>query len=259
MRNVVYGSPAMSFFVDVAADALGWEKAPGSYVGDCDTCLIVGMYDPPFYTQTLTNTARAKRRIIAWCGTDVQVLTDSDVLPDCTHVCDSDELREELWRKGIDATTVMWPTRHHFAVTPLPEKPLVACYLGSDPLKYGSGILAALGEAMPDVEIIGYMFGQYDAPAMKQLVADSTLYVRLTEHDGSAASAREFMEAGRRALVTHDLAYATRVRRDDLVGLITAVRKALKHPYPDTDASEYWKQQNSVERYLEEMGGVLDA
>jgi len=260
MRNVIYGSPAMQFFVDLGAEVLGYEKALGSYVGDCDLAYIVGLYDPPLYGQTLGNTQRAKRRLIHWCGSDVSMLSDASVLPgDAIHICDSDGLREELWRKGVEATTVMWPTRHHFEVTPLPEKPVVACYLGSNPLKYGTGVLQALGEAMPDVEIIGYMFGQYDSVQMAQLVADSSLYVRLTEHDGSAASAREFMEAGRRALVTHDLEYSVRVKRDDLPGLIRAVRTALSESEPDWDAAAYWSAQNSEERYLAQVEGVLNA
>ena len=44
---------------------------------------------------------------------------------------------------------------------------------------------------------------------------------RTTHHDGGCMSAREFMQAGRRAIVTSELPFARRVRPDDLnLGLV---------------------------------------
>lgn len=262
MRNVVYCPPAMQFFGRLAADALGYELAVGTYVGDCDDCHIVGMYDPPLYDQTLKNTQRAKRRIIHWCGTDVLLLEDGSALPEAIHVCDSNGLRSELWEKGVRATTVMWPTRHHPEVTPFPEKPQIACYLGTQPIKYGVDMLTCLGdvllEDMPDVSVIGYQFGEHGEDGMKQLISDSWLTIRLTHHDGSAASPREFMEAGRRAIVTHELPFAKRIHPDDLNELIRAVKLELKHTEPDLRAAAYWREQNSTSRFLAELKEALD-
>lgn len=255
MRNVVWALPAMRYFAELAADTLGWELALGTPIGDCDTCLIVGMYDPPEYEHTLSMTHRAKRRIIHWCGTDVLMLQDASVLPEAEHLADHQGLVDELLTKGVEAREVMWPTKHHFEVTPLPEKPRIACYVGTDPVKYGAQIFAAIEEAMPEYSFIAYPFGAYDDAQMAELVNDSSIYLRLTAHDGSAASAREFMEAGRRAITTNGIEYAVRVNRHDITGIIAAIRKAAKHTEPDYDAAAYWHEQNSVERYKGEFDG----
>ena len=258
MRGVVYCLPGMRYFGELAASVLGYELSVGGYVGDCDVCHIVGLYDPPNYDKTLSDTVRAKKRVIHWCGSDVSALQDASVLPEAVHVADSEGLVRELHDKGVDAKCVMWPTKHHFPVTPLPETPRIACYLGSDPIRYGSDMLQALGKAMPDTDIIAYMFGQYTPEQMEELVDSSSVYVRLTAHDGSAASAREFMEAGRRAVVTHELEHAKRIRRDDLGQLIVAVKKAIAEKQPDEAAAAYWHEQNAVERFLCDLKGVLD-
>lgn len=257
MRNVVYAVPDMRFFGELAKDALGYELALGNYVGDCDDCHIIGMYDPNGYEATLKNTARAKRRIIHWCGTDVLMLQDASVLPEAVHVADAPWLVEELHGKGVYATTVMWPTRHHFEVMPLPDKPMFACYLGSsNGAAYGSETLQMLAEALPEYGFIGYRYGEYDAEGMAGLVKASTCALRLTHHDGSGASPREFMEAGRYAITSMPLPFATRVRPDDLVGLIKACRQVAARKQPDAEAAGYWAAQNSEARFLAEMGEV---
>lgn len=256
MRNVIFAVPAMAYFAELARDVLGWELMLGAPVGDCDTCLIIGMYDPPDYDFTLRCTHRAKKRIIHWCGTDVLMLQDASLLPDAIHIADHQGLADELAAKGVDASEVMWPTKHHFEVTPLPKKPKIACYVGSDPVRYGAQIFSAIEEAMPEYDFIAYPFGAYDAEQMRELVADCSIYLRLTAHDGSAASAREFMEAGRRAITTNGIPYATRVNRHDITGIIAAIRKAAKETEPDYEAAAYWHAQNSVERYKGEFDGI---
>ena len=256
MRNVVWCLPAMSYFGTLAKRVLGWELVVGGPVGDCDTCYIVGMYDPPTYDYTLRMTHRAKRRVIHWCGTDVQMLDDPTLFPEAEHLADHQGLVDELLAKGVEAREVMWPTNHHFEVTPLPEKPRIACYLGTDPIKYGGDIFAAIEEAMPEYDFIAYQFGEYDAEGMKRLVDESSIYIRLTAHDGSAASAREFMEAGRRAITTNGIPYAVKVNRHDLTGIIAAIRKAAKQTEPDYDAAAFWHAQNSDERYKGELDGI---
>lgn len=253
MRNIVWCLPGMRYFGELAASTLGWDLAVDRPTGDCDTVLIVGMYDPPTYGRTLAMTRRAKRRIIHWCGTDVLNLQDASLLPEATHLADHISLVDELHAKGVDATECMWPTRNHFEVTPLPKKPVVACYLGSNPTRYGADTLMAVEEALPEYEFIAYGFGTYTPDEMADLVRDTSVYLRLTAHDGSAASAREFMEAGRRAITTNGIPYAVRVNPNDVTGIISAVVKAAKETEPDWEAAAYWHAQNSAERYKGEF------
>ena len=259
MRNVVFALPGMKYFADGIAEILGWEKMIGGYVGDCDTCLIVGMYDPPYYATTLKMTQRAKRRIIQWCGTDVlNYQPDWGTLPFAEHIAESESLHDELFAKGIESTTLTLPAFHHFPVTPLPEKKMVVCYLGNNPLAYGNDMFASLGELMGEqADFIGYMHGQYDYKGMAEMCSDSSLYLRLTEHDGGCMSAREFLEAGRPVIASSKLPFAVQVRHDDIVGLVREVRKALAIKEPNLLAHEFYKRFNSNERYLAEMKGVL--
>ncbi len=260
----VYCLDGMSFWGGVAASLLDcrlYQQVP--LAKHYDKVLVIGMYDAPMYATTLDHTRWAKQRVIMWCGTDVQFLPyDSNlVLPEAVHLCDSEALREELWDKGIEATVVPWPAPHHFDVTPLPEQKAVAFYMGSDPEKYGWSVLRAALEVMEHdyPELTVYTYGANEMPPEKlaEVVALSNVYVRLTEHDGGAMSAKEYLEAGRRVVCTADLEYASRVKHDDVVAVVSALRKALKATEPDYEAAAYWHAQNSVERWKEQVDGLV--
>lgn len=253
----------MTFFGSLAAKVLDAPLYAQCPVGTCDTVHIVGLYDPPNYELTLESTKLAKRRVFHWCGTDVEMLRDSSILPEATHVCDSANLRAELLEKGIDAAVVPWPTAVHAPVTPLPEQPTIAMYVGSDPVKYGAGIAQAAVDALlvefPDLRVAVYRHGQYPPEAMPDLIAQSSVYLRLTAHDGGAMSAREFMEAGRRAVVTADMPHASVVTRSDFYGVVAALRTALRATEPDLEAAAYYREFNCEERFLslmEEAGAL---
>jgi hypothetical protein len=218
-------------------------------VGDVDNVFIVGMYDPPRYAHTIKDTARAKHRHIHWCGTDVLLLTNPELLPEATHTCDGDALREELFALGIDATVVWTPTAQRFEVRPLPPEKRVGVYIGSDARKYGASALRAVQEVMDDHEFVVYGHGQ--VADMEGLMGECRAYLRLTRHDGGACSAREYMEAGRRAVITTDLPHAKRVRPDDLVQIVRAVRQATSYDEPDWDAAAFYSAANSDEAFIE--------
>jgi len=261
MRKVVFAVPGMEYFARGVAEVLGWEVMIGGYVGNADLCLIMGLYDPPLYRTTLEMTQRCKKRIIQWCGTDALNYQPAwDSLPDAIHTCDSPALRTELIEKDVDvAKVVTLPGFKHYPLTPLPEKKLIACYLGNNPLAYGNDMFAALGETLPDeVECMGYMNGQLNPQQMEELAASTSVYLRLTAHDGGCMSAREFAEAGRPVVISSDWPYMTRVKHDDIIGLLKATREALKVTEHDMEMVEYYREFNSNERYLRDMEEVLD-
>ncbi len=260
----VYALQGMSYFGTFASRLLGcryYEQIPLDR--DFDKVLVVGMYDSPMFSTTLKHTQKAKQRIIMWCGSDVQFCPHDAglVLPEATHLCDSENLKQELWERGIDATVCPWPTANNFDVTPYPELPTIAFYQGNQPEKYGASLVTAALEVIQndksDFGYLAYWAGEYTAEQMKDVVARSTVYVRLTEHDGGAMSAKEFLQAGRRVICSQDVKYAKRIAHDDLVGLIAALRKALKETEPDYEAAAYWKAQNSVERWKQQVGEWL--
>jgi hypothetical protein len=246
----------MQHFGKVASKALGWPLYVNTMVGTCDTVYIIGLYDPPSYLYTLMHTAKAKRRIIHMCGTDVQALVPESLPADATYICESQGLASEMWEKAsVKASVIPFPTAHHFEMTPLVEG--VAFYTGMNPAQYGSGIMEAIDAAYPNLAIFPYYYGQYDAGQMQELVNKTSIAMRLPLHDGSAASAREFMEAGRRVISTADLPFATRVNRFDVPGIFKALNKALKEKEPDTAAAEFYRTFNSEETYLESVRGLL--
>ena len=251
----VWSTRAMVTHSERIAKVLGARLFLECPVGDVDECLIVGMFDPPFYHTTLKHTSRAKKRHIHWCGTDVLLLTHPEFLPEATHSCSGEQLSRELFEHGIEAENIWTPTARRFEVRPLPPEKRVGVYLGADARKYGASAVAAVIEAMPDHEFFIYQLGQFDD--MQPVFDSCRVYLRLTRHDGDCASAREFMEAGRRAVITADLPYAKKVKSDDLVGIVRAIRKATSYEEPDYEAAAFYRAANSDEAYREAMSCQL--
>lgn len=249
----------MVYWGKMAASILGWPLQVGIPVGDVDEVFIVGHYDPPYYVTTLKCTQRAKRKIAMWNGTDAALLQDASILYDAEFVADSQDIRDILLTKGIDAPVVMFPTPNHFPVTPLPEEPMVSVYLGSDPDKYGVNMVFALMDHMKDVKFQTYMFGNHGPEEMADICRETSVYLRLKRPgtDGGCASAREFMEAGRRAVIAAGhFPHARQVQADDLLGIAKELRRALKFTEPDLEAAAYYAQFNSAERWLSDLREV---
>ena len=256
--NAVWCTGGMEHFGRIVSGALGYPLFVDTPVLDADTVLIIGMYDPPNYNYTLKMTQGAKKRVIFWCGSDIQALVRPDMLPDATHIAEAPWSREVLLAKGVSVDgCVTFPTSIHPKVTPLPEDDVVACYLGSNPSKYGESMLRALAELMPDVKFRAYTYGMYDDEAMLQVIAEARVYLRLVYPDGSAMSAREYIEAGRRAVTTVPVDHATVVNPDDISGIAAAIRRALREDEPDYEAAAYYHEFNSAERFVGEVGELL--
>jgi len=255
--RVVWCVNGMEHFGHVLADALGWPLMVGCPTGTVDVALIVGLYDAPHYHATMDCTKAAKKRIIYFCGSDVMMLSMPDILPDATYLCETEAIRQELLAKGVVVDGVsVFPTARHLGVTPYPKKKAVAFYKGNCALKYGSAYISDLQEIFPEVDFIVYSLGHFSDEDMQQLSNDVSVYLRLPEHDGGACSAREFLEAGRRVVCTAPLPFAHQVSREDPVGIIRAVDKALRQPEPDTEAAEFYARDNSAERWKADFSRI---
>ena len=256
IKDAVFCTAGMQHFGKQVASILNWPLFIDTPVGHVDRVLIIGMYDPPYYGHTIEMTQFAKERVIQWCGTDVLMIVESRVLPFATHICDGENLQRELREKGIEASVVYMPTLIH----PQPNKPstgekVLAFYSGANPEQYGASVVSAAMECLPDWKLFSYKFGQFDKEQMLEIVNECTAYIRLTKHDGGMVSAREFLEAGKPAIVTQDLKYAKVVSPDNLVQVIRAIKKAGEAGI-DMEAHEYYKEFNSTERYLNDLRGA---
>lgn len=254
--NVVWATKAMERFARIAADALGWKVLIDCPVTDADNCMVIGMYDPPAYQYTLDMTKGAKRRLIYFCGSDTYGLVRPDLLPEATYLCECSWIAEDLARKGINAHVIQFPTMLMPDVTPLPDEDVVSVYLGSVPARYGESTLMAVAEAMPDVKFKAYMFDTYSPDEMHELIANTKVCLRLVYPDGAAASPREFMCAGRRAVTAVPVEYATRIIPDDIPGIILALKRALRETEPDYEAAAFHRAMNAPERFAADIRGI---
>lgn len=256
--NIVWCLGAMAHFGSLLSRTLGWQLFVECPVpSDTDTVLIIGMYDAPDYDFTLENTKRAKRRVIYFCGSDVTALTRPEMLPEATYLCETEGIQRELLEKGVDAQVLMFPTRIHPKVTPLPAEPTISFYAGSDPNKYGAAVLRYIMDCIPEARFHIYHLGQHDEEQMQQVVQLSRVHVRFPRHDGASASVREHLEAGRRVVATTDLPHVKRVSLNDPVGIVRAVRAALKATEPDLKAAGYYAVHNEDERFVREFQAVI--
>ncbi len=256
--NVVWCSGGMSHFGHVAAKALGWPLFIDIPIGDdVDTVYIVGMYDIPDYRFTLRCTARAKHRIIQWCGTDT-LFADKEYLPDAYHFSAAPRYTASLIAAGItEVEPLMLPISFQPEVTPLPKIPTVSTYLGSNPAKYGADCITALMEALPDVRFQTYHLGTYTPEQMREVMENTTVQLQLGAGSGGC-SLREAMQAGRTAIGALDYEHVKPFDPYDFPALIRRVRAALKRTEPDYEAAATWRELNDVDYFVSRVKGVAD-
>lgn len=257
MDKCVWSSGAMAHFGKIAARALGWPLYIDAPVGDCEVCLVVGMYDPPAYDYSLSMTARAKRRIIQWCGTDAALISRPEMLPEATHFASFDIYRDRVRAVGLPCETLYLPTLAQFDASPLPEEPTVTAYLGSNPRKYGSQIVRALAEAMPDVHFQVYQFGHHDEAGLQRIIDGTTISLQAAGTAGGSTT-REMMEAGRIALSTIPMPHSRLVSEDNFPATLIAVREALAEAATQEQV-DYWREQNSDEVFAARIEAICNA
>ncbi|GAB4278010.1 MAG: hypothetical protein Kow0056_09870 [Coriobacteriia bacterium] len=241
------------FFGNLAGRLLDAPVFVDEPVPECERVHILGMVDPPAYGATLEATRAARERVVHWLGPDVLRLEYPGLLPEAIHLCDSEGLRRSLFERGVDAEVVPWPAAHHFPVTPLPDAPVVAVYFGGNAMEYCARTIAVVESMMPGVEFRGFMRGQLDEDEMSELVEGSRVFLRLSHHEGGALTAREFMGAGRRAVIGQHIPYARVVHPDDLLGIVIALRECLAENEPDQEAAEYWRERNDESGFRERV------
>lgn len=258
MLRTVWCARGMEHVGRAAASALGCPLLINAPVGDCDACHVVGMFDPPSYGVTLENTKRARTRVIHWCGPDVMLLPNPESLPEgAIHLCDSERLAAELAEKGVAAAIVPWPTGVHAPVSQLPAQPVVSVFLGDKPELYEASTVRAVMDALPEIRFTNYMQGSFDPDGMRLLIESTSVHLRLTQHDGSALSGREYLEAGRRVVTTQPLPFARQVPYDDLSAIVDALRSAVSEQEPDHEAAAFWRTENGPGRFRQRLRDAI--
>ncbi len=177
-----------------------------------------------------------------WAGSDVLYAkkrshasswrTDILKLDQMTHWAGAPWLREEIRDFGIEASCVPLVIRQlkpflNTPPVPFPETFTVISYLsGYEPDFYGAAWIMALARALPDVRflIVGAQAKQIRRPVsanvwvlgwvndMRAVYDQSTVHVRMTQHDGYGGTVQEALARGRYAIWTYPMAGALQAR-----------------------------------------------
>jgi hypothetical protein len=253
----VWSLAGQSGFAAAFGRALGCRVYTSGEIPPCDVVHVVGMFDCPTFATTLHCTRAARRRVYHWTGPDAANRFWRERIPEGLHVCPSEQVRVVLARNQIDAAIVAPPVRVHAPVTRFTGSPVVAVYGGMNPSQYGMGMAQALYECLPGVTFLSYAKDQFSEGLMPEVIARSNVYVRLRRVSDGHVSSREYLAAGRRVVSTEELEYVTHVERDDLPGVLAAVKAALGQTEPHTEAAGYWTARNCDERFAEELERLL--
>jgi hypothetical protein len=239
------------FFGRIVARALGCRLFIDRPVESCDVCHVVGVIDAPTYAHTIESTSAAARLVLHWTGPDARTLFDHSRLPEATHLCESEGVRSALGEREVQAQVLPLPTWLHVPPSPLPDPPVVAAYGGARPVRYGALMVRVLWERFGGtVRFLSFTESQFADEILPEVVSRSSVFLGLKPIEDGALFAREFMEAGRRAVVTRELEFARRVDYEDLASVATALEDALAEGEPDMEAAEHWRRENSDERFV---------
>lgn len=257
LSGAVWSLSGQADFAATVGRALALPVYVSCEVPACDAVHVVGVYDCPTFATTLRCTRLARRRVLHWLGPDAANRFWPERLPEAAHLCPSEAVRSLLSGRGVEASILPLPARVHAAVTPLDPLPTIAIYGGTNPHEYGMRTAHAISECMPDVPFLSYVKGQFDEEVMLEVIARSRVYLRLRRVADSAISSREYLAAGRRVVSNDGLPFATQVARDDLPGVLDALKAAMAEPEPDFEAAAYWTERNSDVWFAEKIGRLL--
>lgn len=175
------------------------------------------------------------------------------------HLVEAPHTQKELKElTGIRAKIVPLPSSRMFDVMPPPAKPVVAVYQPGGKVNralYLSELVESVAKKMPKVQFLFY--GTYDDAKhkkgnvtylpwnsdpdnMKKIVADSTILLRLTAHDGLPLSIGEFASAGRNVVTNVPVPFC-RVITGDMTadGIVKTIQLSLKDPV-NMDGVKYY-------------------
>ena len=233
---------------------------------------------------------RVRRRpvVMHWAGTDAllaaQAASRGDGSPivarRAIHWCDAPWLADELRPAGIEAEYVPLPVPGLAAETlPLPETFRVLLYLPADPFDrevFDTETILRLPRELPEVEFVlvpsppetlpGPLPPNLDARGWTEdvdaLYRETSVYVRLTTHDGISFMALEALSRGRYVIWTHPLEGAIEARGFEAVAAAIrdlAARHAAGTLTPNEEAARAVRERFAYDRLLGELDARLRA
>lgn len=262
-----------------------FSKQPNAKQNHYETMYVIGGY--PMFAQQVAQALMHNDKpvycpakfIMHWIGSDIMHLRElsRNALDKYTawlkniidiHLVEAKHTQKELYDlTGIKAKIVPIPSDKMYDLMPLPKKPTVAVYQPGGKVNewlYMSKLIQDTAKLMPDVNFIFY--GVYedrkrkkknvtylpwnpDPDAMKQLIADTTVLLRLTTHDGLPLSIGEFASAGRNVVTNVPMPYCRVITgKLDADGVARTIRKSLADPV-NKDGAKYYTQLFDKKKY----------
>lgn len=236
--------------------------------------------------------------IIWWVGTDVMNLEtqyasgDSRYIeklnhPNIIHLVESTATKEELSPYLDEMTILPLPAPVEYKPMPIPPSKKVAVYMPPGRKDfYGYNIIREVANELPKVTFIFYAnqaveadiaqpidettncwdFGVLNRDDMTRLIADSTVCLRITEHDGVPLSILEFGMAGRQIIFNHQHIMPVNnyfeFDRDgnfkiEVERLAELVWKCVNVKEPDTQLSEKYYERYGHKRFLKKFKDII--
>ncbi len=251
-----------------------------------DVCYFIGVKYLNTHLLTLCRLLH-KPVVMHWVGTDVtsaiEVFNKNGHLPryiveDCIHWAEVNWIAKELSSIQINAEIVPLPVMLSVApVSPLPQTFTILAYLpDTRPTFYGAHHILRLAKEMPDIRVmcVGFkkspfhftdeplppnieLFGRLES--LDQVYKDTTVLVRITEHDGLSFMVLEALEHGRYCVWSHSL--------DKAPGVFVAMNYETLHEHihvlydkhargcllPNYEGAEFIRRQYAPERMAGEI------
>lgn len=223
-----------------------------------------------------------KSFVLHWTGTDIisfasgkasvgwrKKIVRGIVKRTVAHVTDSEHLADDLLKIGIKASVVRLLTPYIEAeAVPLPEKFTVLSYW-SDKRKnfYGGDIVLRLARDFPEVEfnILKATGSGENAPKnvhflgtrddMETVYGNTTVLIRLPEHDSLAKMPLEALARGR--YVIYNLQCPNCHFASDYDSAKIALQEIMKLTVPNTEGAEFIKENFSPAKEAEKLKQIL--
>ncbi len=232
-----------------------------------------------FYPQAVENHASIFQghkgiRLIHWIGTDILQFMNMPYASALKfkeflkaqfpyQLSEVNFTQKELQDLGVKTEIVPLPVEAEIKPIPLPKEFTVAVYLPEHNRNiYLPEFIMEVAKMMPDVKfkIFGTATetGQRDnlefmgyVNNMKELIANTSCLLRITQHDGFPLGIAEWILAGRQVVFNHELPFTQKVGID-LEQVINSLRKLKKESINIQAASYYakWLDKNKYKKII---------
>ena len=233
----------------------------------------------PSLKYTIIAKLLGKKVVRYWVGSDVlKVISSKKTMLKAKflnfftdkHLATSEILVKELKSIGIDAEWLpIVPENLTPSIEPFPDKFTVLSYLPDDRRAfYGSKIIYKLAEEFPNIRFlvvagtaekqkkmqnIEYLGWQED---MELIYRQSTVLIRMTEHDGLSKMVLEALAHGRQVIRSYEFPYCYYAR--DYAEVKSALLKIMENPVLNYEGAKYVQDNFNAKKWIAKLINIYN-